>query len=468
MDRDPRIEPFVEVMQRDGLPAAAIRSFLLHLERYLSGERGLLPEAAIEPVTELEDLDALPPPTPAAREALARTVVIKLNGGLGTSMGLHHAKSLLPVKEGLTFLDLIARQVLGLRARLGMQLPLLLMNSFRTDAESLESLATYRDLQVEGLPLSFLQSRVPRILEEDLTPAPLRFPGDDAWCPPGHGDLYTSLGTSGLLDRLLGAGYEYAFASNADNLGAVVEPSILGYMVESRATFLMEAADRTAADRKGGHLCRLRDGSLALRETAQIAPGEEHLFQDIERHRFFNTNNLWFHLPTLKELLERHGGFLPLDTIVNRKTLDPSDPSSPPVVQLETAMGAAISLFPRATALRVPRSRFSPVKTTDDLLAVRSDAYTLTEDARVVLDPGREAPPRVRLDPRFYKLLEPFEDRFARGVPSLLRCSSLHVEGNVFFGAGVVARGEVSILAGEAAVTLPDGITLTGTRRLSA
>ena len=467
MERDPRIEPFVEVMERDGLPEAAIRSFVFHLDRFFRGERGLLREAEIDPVEALPDMEALPQPGAAAREALQRTAVLKLNGGLGTSMGLDRAKSLLPVRAGRSFLDLIARQVLALRERAGLPVPLLLMNSFRTEADSLEALSAWPGLAAGDLPLSFLQNRVPRILEEDLSPAPLRFPGDGAWCPPGHGDLYTALGTTGLLDRLLGEGFEYAFVSNADNLGAVLEPVILGHLVETGATFLMEAADRTPADRKGGHLCRLPDGRLALRETAQVAPGEEETFQDVTRHRHFNTNNLWIHLPTLHRLLAEHGGFLPLDTIVNRKTLDPADPGSPRVIQLETAMGAAVSLFPGASALRVPRSRFSPVKTTADLLAVRSDAYRLTEDGRVVLDPRREAPPRVELDPRFYRLLARFEERFPHGPPSLLWCTSFRVEGNVFFGPRVTARGRAEVLAGEEPASVPAGTVLEGTLRLS-
>jgi len=462
-----RIEPFVEVMERDGLPEPAIRSFVLHLERFLSGERGVLPEASLEPVQELVDLEELDAPPVPAPEVLERTVVVKLNGGLGTSMGLQGAKSLLSVRDGLTFLDLIARQVLALRKDTGLGIPLLLMNSFRTEEDSLRRLASYPELQAGDLPLSFLQNRVPRILEEELLPAPLRYPGEEGWCPPGHGDLYTALGSSGLLERLLGAGFTCAFVSNADNLGAVLEPAIARHMESSGATFLMEVADRTPADRKGGHLCRLADGRLALRETAQVLPGEEEFFQDISRHRYFNTNNLWIHLPTLRELLDAHGGFLPLDTIVNRKTLDPADPTSPRVVQLETAMGAAISLFPGAAAIRVPRSRFSPVKTTDDLLAVRSDAYVLTADSRVVLDPRRPAPPQVRLDGRYHRLLDDFEERFSRGIPSLLECASLRVEGNVHFGRAVVVRGEAVVRAGDAPATVPDGTVIEGELELS-
>jgi UTP--glucose-1-phosphate uridylyltransferase len=256
-------------------------------------------------------------------------------------------------------------------------------------------------------------------------------------------------------------GIEYAFVSNADNLGAALDPSLLGFMAASGFDFMMETADRTAADRKGGHLCQLRDGRLALRESAQCPPEEAEAFQDVSRHRYFNTNNLWIHLPTLNRLLEEHGGFLPLPTVVNRKTLDPRDPSSPAVFQLETAMGTAISLFPKAAAVRVPRRRFSPVKNTNDLLGVRSDAYDLNEEGRIVLSAGRSAPPVIRLDERFFKMIDSFEKRFPKGTPSLRNCHSLSVEGDVTFGSGVVIEGEVIIRA-QSKVTVPDGSVFSG------
>jgi UTP--glucose-1-phosphate uridylyltransferase len=278
-----------------------------------------------------------------------------------------------------------------------------------------------------------------------------------AWCPPGHGDLYTALTTSGVLDRLLDRGVRYAFVSNADNLGAVVDAPLLGSMIERGADFMMEAADRTPADRKGGHLCRLRDGRLALRESAQRPADEADEFQDVELYRYFNTNNLWIRLEALRSLLDTHDGVLPLDTIVNRKTLDPRDPSSPEVLQLETAMGAALSLFDRAVAVRVPRRRFSPVKTTSDLLGVRSDAYELGDDWRITLRPEREAPPNIDLDDRYFKLIDDFEARFTYGVPSLRRCDALTVEGDVWFGADVEVRGAVRISTDGIRAVVPSG-----------
>jgi UTP--glucose-1-phosphate uridylyltransferase len=384
--------------------------------------------------------------------------VLRLNGGLGTSMGLTAAKSLLEAKDGLSFLDVIARQVLALRDEHDARLPLVLMDSFSTRAASLAALEHYAQLRAD-VPPDFLQNKEPKIRVDDLMP--VEWPPDPAleWCPPGHGDLYVALVTSGMLAELLERGYEYAFVANSDNLGAVLEPRILAWLRAERIPFLMEVTDRTEADRKGGHLARRReDGRLVLRETAQTPEEDLEALQDIARHRYVNTNNLWLDLRALDAAMRERDGVLGLPMIRNEKTVDPSDKSSPAVYQLETAMGAAIEVFEGARALRVPRGRFAPVKTTDDLLALRSDAYQLDGGARVTLAPEREGRvPFVALDSDYFKLMRDFEARFPDGPPSLVGCDRLVVEGDVHFGAGVVVRGDVTVRE-----DVPDGTLLEG------
>ena len=459
----------IEKMRAAGAPAGVIESFRRYYERLRAGDTGVLAESDLEPVEDLPEVGELPAVGELARRepgggsALDAAVVIKLNGGLGTSMGLSGPKSLLKVKDGLSFLDIIVRQVLDLRRRSGARVPLVLMNSFATREETLAELERHPEISAD-VPPEFVQNRVPKIARADLQP--VSWPPDPAleWAPPGHGDLYTAIATSGMLDTLLGRGYRYAFVSNSDNLGAVFEPRILAWLAYERIPFLMEVTERTATDRKGGHLARLRCDGLALRETAQVQEADLDAFQDIGRHRFFNTNNLWLDLQALAAELDRQGCALDLPLIVNPKTVDPSDPSSPAVIQLETAMGQAIQVFDGARALRVPRRRFAPVKTTSDLLAVRSDAYRLTDEAHVELAPQRgDSPPVIELDPPFYKLLGDFETRFSAGPPSLVACDELTVIGDVSFGAGVVVRGTVAIEhRGESQLRIADGTVLEG------
>jgi len=433
-----------------GVATAAIEAFLAGVEKVAAGERGQIPESTITPVEELPSLEALPAAGGESAELLNQLAIIKLNGGLGTSMGLEQAKSLIKVKGEDTFLDLIAKQILHLRVKSGAQkLAFYLMDSFSTQADTLAYLKKYPTLAIDG-ELDFLQSKVPKLEAATLLPVSWPVAPDLEWCPPGHGDLYPSLLSCGLLDRLLGRGIKFLFVSNSDNLGATVDLRLLNYFAASGNSFLMEVATRTAADRKGGHLARRReDGRLLLRESAQCLAQDEAQFQDITRHRFFNTNNLWIRLDHVKAELEKRGGVLPLALITNSKTVDPRDAGSPKVIQIESAMGAAIECFAKTGAVLVPRSRFAPVKTTSDLLALRSDAYRLTEDYLLILDESRHGqPPVIDLDSKQYKLLADFEAAFPHGAPSLVECESLKVVGKRIFPANLVLRGKVE-LAGE-------------------
>jgi UTP--glucose-1-phosphate uridylyltransferase len=308
------------------------------------------------------------------------------------------------------------------------------------------------------VPLDFVQGKVPKLLADSFEP--VDWPADPAleWAPPGHGDVYVSLATSGMLGELLGRGYRYLFLSNSDNLGAVLDPRILGWFAAEGLPFLSESTDRTESDRKGGHLARRRDdGGLVLRETAQTTDEDAAAFEDISRHRFFNCNNIWVDLEALERTLAERGGVLGLPMIVNSKTVDPTDSSSPAVLQLETAMGAAIGVFEGAAALRVPRTRFAPVKTTNQLLVVRSDAYSLAEDWTV--QAAADPLPLVSLDSDYYKLIGDFDARFPAGAPSLLHCRRLEVSGDVTFGHDIAVKGSVRL---EGPRSIPDGEVLEG------
>src|SRR3989440_11766576 len=198
-------------------------------------------------------------------------------------MGLERAKSLLPVKDGLTFLDLIAKQVLHLRTTYRVPLRFLLMNSFSTSRDTLDALQKYPEV---GKPksLELMQNQVPKVDAETLRPVSWPENPQLEWCPPGHGDIYPSLLGSGWLDRLLSEGVKYLFVSNSDNLGATLDLNLLNFFADSDKPFLMEVAERTASDRKGGHVAA-RKGKLLLRESAQCPEADTASFQDIQRHR---------------------------------------------------------------------------------------------------------------------------------------------------------------------------------------
>lgn len=432
---------------------SAIDVFSHYYKELESGATGLIKEETIRPLEHPALLSEATVDDGEAREALSKTVMIKLNGGLGTSMGMDKAKSLLPVRDGQTFLDLIVEQVRQARRQYGVSLPLVLMNSFRTQDDTLAALAEHDDIAVDGLPLDFLQNQEPKLLVSDLTPVAWDADPSLEWCPPGHGDLYTALIASGVLQKLLDVGYRYASVSNSDNLGAAPDATLAGWFAASGAPYAAEVCTRTPADRKGGHLAvRKSDDQLILRDTAQTAEEEMHYFTDEHRHPFFHTNNLWFDLEKVLATLQERDAILGLPLIRNSKFVDPADSSSPEVFQIETAMGAAVEVFEGATAIGVGRERFLPVKTTNDLLLLRSDVYDIAADGR--LEMQQRSAPLVELDPAYYKKIDDFEQRFANGAPSLKKARSLTVSGDWSFGRGVSVEDD-AVLEGGGEV--PDG-----------
>jgi UTP--glucose-1-phosphate uridylyltransferase len=448
-------------MQGAGVEQTAIDVFSHYYRQLETGATGVIREDSISPLPDPPSLAELAVPDDQAREALSRTVILKLNGGLGTSMGMDRAKSLLPVRDGRSFLDLIVAQVLAARSRYGVSLPLLLMDSFRTRSDTLAALARYADLPVAGLPQDFLQNQEPKLLTEDLSPVTWDADPTLEWCPPGHGDIYTALLGTGILEALLEQGYRYAATSNSDNLGAAPNATLAGWFAASGAPYAAEVCPRTPADLKGGHLAvRRADGRLILREVAQTAPEDMADYTDPDRHRYFHTNNLWFDLQALHAALVERKSVLGLPLIRNVKNVDPADKTSPEVFQIETAMGAAIEVFEGATAIVVGRDRFLPVKTTNDLLLVRSDAYDVDDLGRLLLAVPRA--PFIDLDPAHYRTVAEFDARFPAGPPSLREASSLTVRGDWRFGADVVVRGEVALDPGEGQQQVPDGTVLSG------
>lgn len=447
-------------MRSAGVGEQAMAVFANYHGQLQSGHSGTIPEETIEPLTEVPVLDEVRAGDDDRREALARTVVLKLNGGLGTSMGMSGPKSLVPVRDGLTFLDIVVGQLRSVREQYDVDLPLLLMNSFSTQQATRAALESYPDLPVGDLPLEIVQNKEPKLTVDELAPVSWPANPDLEWCPPGHGDVYVSLLQSGVLDQLRERGFEYLFLSNIDNLGAVVDPDIAAWLRADGVPYAAEVCERTHNDRKGGHLAvRKSDGRLVLRDNGAVVPGEMDFFQDTELHPTFHTNNLWVSIEALHARLTATDGVLGLPMIANHKTVDPTDKTSTPVIQIESAMGSAIEVFDGARAIMTPRRRFRPVKTTNELLLLQSDLYALTDAFELSSQVAGEDP-YVDLGPA-YTFIDDFSARFPKGAPSLRECTTLRLRGDLTFGADIRCVGDVDVVADTPAV-VPDGAVLTG------
>jgi UTP--glucose-1-phosphate uridylyltransferase len=429
---------FIDKMKKENLPQVVIDAFTYYYEQVIQGSTGMISDKEIRPVNpeEIADIASLSSYASAGQTALDQAVLIVLNGGLGTSMGLTGPKSLLKVRDDKTFLQIIIEQAAALGTRLAF------MNSFNTHAATQSAVEA---LKPENPPRFFLQNKFPKILRE--TYAPVYWPENPEmeWNPPGHGEIYTALATSGLLEDFLKEGTRYALIVNADNLGATMHPALLGYFVTNGFPFMMEVAQRTPMDMKGGHIARHGNGRLILREIAQCPREDLAAFQDIQHYRYFNVNSLWVDLQALASLLNQNG-VIQLPMILNPKTVDPRNPDSPAVYQIETAMGAAISLFEGAKAVEVSDIRFRPVKKCAELLAMRSDCFVFQPDGILVPNPDRRlATIQIKLDPAYYGKIDDFEQRFAQGVPSLIDCEALTIKGDVRFEKEVMIRGSIRI-----------------------
>jgi len=383
---------------------------------------------------------------------LNKLVVLKLNGGLGTTMGCVGPKSAIEVHSRSSFLDLTVQQIEHLNKTHNSNVPLVLMNSFNTHAMTQKILRKYQNhkIQIE----TFNQSRYPRIYKETLLPLPNDIDGSlNDWYPPGHGDVFPSLVNSGLLDKFLADGKEYLFISNVDNLGATVDLKIVKYLVDSNDEYIMEVTDKTRADIKGGTLIEY-EGKPKLLEIAQVPENKVDEFKSIKKFKIFNTNNLWVRLDAIKRLVDSNV-LNEMDIIQNHKSVNGVG-----VIQLERAAGAAMQYFQKAQGINVPRSRFLPVKSCSDLFIVQSNLYSLSNGS-LVMNPARQFPtaPLVKLGEDFNKV-ENYKKRF-KSIPNMLELDHLTVSGDVTFGAGVTLAGTVIIVANHGSrIDIPDGAIL--------
>nr|WDR24502.1 UDP-glucose pyrophosphorylase [Platycodon grandiflorus] len=430
--------------------------FINLVSRYLSGEAQHVEWSKIQTPTDeivvpYDTLASVPEGSSETKKLLDKLVVLKLNGGLGTTMGCTGPKSVIEVRNGLTFLDLIVIQIESLNTKYGCNVPLLLMNSFNTHDDTLKIVEKYSNSKIEIH--TFNQSQFPRLVVDEFLPLPSKGnAGKDGWYPPGHGDVFPALVNSGKLDTLLSQGKEYVFVANSDNLGAVVDLKILHHLIQNKNEYCMEVTPKTLADVKGGTLISY-EGKVQLLEIAQVPDEHVNEFKSIEKFKIFNTNNLWVNLSAIKRLVQADA--LKMEIIPNPKEVDGIK-----VLQLETAAGAAIKFFDHSIGINVPRSRFLPVKATSDLLLVQSDLYSIS-DGYVTRNTARTNPanPSIELGPEFKKVGN-FLSRF-KSIPSIIELDSLKVSGDVYFGSSVVLKGKV-VIAAKSGVKLeiPDGAVL--------
>lgn len=375
-------------------------------------------------IVKYEDLEESADP----KDLLSKLAVLKLNGGLGTTMGCHGSKSAIQVKKGQNFLDMSIKQVQDLNKQHGVKVPFILMNSFNTDKETIALTKQYKDI------IMFNQPKHPRIDSKTH----MIIEGDERYYPAGHGEMLIAIVKTGVLDELIEKGKEYVFVSNVDNLAATVDLKILEYLQKNNIDFGMEVTEKTKADVKGGTLINY-DGKLKLLEIAQVPEEYKKEFKSIDKFKIFNTNSVWINLRALKIAIEKG---MDLDIIRNEKRVEGKS-----VIQLETAVGAAVKFFERNCGILVPRSRFVPVKSCSDLFLLRSSLYE-DKNGVISMTPKRNIPslPSVRLIGSNFSDIKGYEE-CVQSEPDIVDMESLVLAGNVVIQKNVTLKGEVIICA---------------------
>ena len=446
------LSEFKKALKPFGLSDEAQSEFLHLFTRFKQSEANSVEWDSIQSpdpsrLISYETLNA--PDDTQTTDALSRLAVCKLNGGLGTSMGCAGPKSSIAVKDGQSFMDLILLQLEHIGKTRKVNIPLLLMNSFHTHQVTLKLL--------EGRKTSFSiecfeQNRFLRIDKDTDQPLDPNLVGEDAWYPPGHGDIYSCLKEQGLMDRLLSEGKELLFVSNADNLGAVADPMIAHTMLANDIPYVMEMTPKTPADIKGGTLYEDSVGKLHLLELAQVPQKHVDEFCSTRKFTVFNTNNIWINLRHLKNRLKQ--GSMDLNLIVNEKQV-----VGRPIIQLETAIGTGLESFDGAKGLVVGRDRFFPVKNTSDLMLIQSGLFVF-EDGRMKRCPtlNQKALPLIAWKAPFTDL-EEFQKRVPI-IPDMSELESLEMEGDVTFEGEVSLKGRVILAGNDKPVRIPSGTCL--------
>lgn len=440
-----KLQPFIKKMldEQPPLHPTAINQFsdlFFQLELGLKNSftsKDLMPVSLKDPVMipfeEVQNFNYV------GNNLIDQLVVLKLNGGLGTTMGCTFAKSCITIdtEKSWTFLHYIQHQIDSFNKIRQTHIPIWYLNSYKTHRETEKVLGANQFN-------SLIQNKFPRI--DNSLPfqrIPFTYPNEpeEDWNPPGHGDIYTVMEISNWLTDQLKANKKFVFISNSDNLGATPDLGILGLMAARNIDFLMETTPKTEADRKGGSLIYNKN-KINLVEIAQIDQSDPEAMDIFQSLPVFNTNNIWISIPKLLELIQDKA--IQPTLIQNTKNI-----LEKPVIQLESAMGAAIKSFENAASLVVPRNRFIPVKSTSDLLLLQSDYYIKDEFGIIRIHPERPAAirdiiPAIKLG-RSYQTTSDFHKRIPT-VPSMMLVTQLELEGEVWFEPQVKLIGAITIV----------------------
>jgi len=458
--------PKPEELHQIGLSPEDAQGFISMCQRYISEHQSLKenlskpnsPSKIQPPPEDLFKRLSKTPQTPPQKiaEYLSKIVVLKLNGGMGTTMGLDIPRCALPLSGDKIFLDVIVRQIENLNNQFKVNIPLVLMNSRHQNAEVLELLDRYSSSNVKIH--TFVQSCYPRLspVTWSITAKqPYSQATAENWYPPGSGDVFESFKKSGLLEKFLKEGKEYVFTSNVENLGAIIgrdEFRVLNEVFATKMNLVLEVTERNPTDFRGGILVHDQTNNKPFVVQMSQIPKKKRNYFGPKSFRYWNTNNIWVKLDELHSHLEKSGLKLPVSKNIKNG-----------FIQFETYAGSAIKDFQNTIALIVPRTRFREIKTTSNLFTLQSNLFNLVNGAYLLPNDIRAAQgfselPVVRFDTEHFGNIDDYKKRFPSITTlNILELEHLNVAGDVTFGFGIKLVGSVIIVAEDTKkIKIPD------------
>ena len=266
----------------------------------------------------------------------------------------------MPVREGRSFLGLAVDNARQVAADAGGRIPILLMNSFATDAATKQHFTENENF---GAPADDIE-HFTQFVQLRMTEKGELFrldSGELAPFGPGHGDFAPAIRASGCLQRFLEAGGKYVFVRNVDNLGALADPAVLGHHIRSGKQITCELAPKVDGD-VGGAPYLYRD-RVQLVEQIRYPEGFDASVVDV-----FNCNTITFSADALTDPIEL-GRYFVQKNVEGRKA-----------VQIEHLIGEMTAHLP-TNYLKIlrdgPHSRFLPIKKPDELQTLRPEIDAL-------------------------------------------------------------------------------------------
>ncbi|WVZ19020.1 hypothetical protein V8G54_006342 [Vigna mungo] len=342
-------------------------------------------------------LTPLPEDTEETKKLLDKFVVLKINGAQGRNMDLDGPKSAINISDGQTFLDMIINQIEMLNSKYGCRVPLLLFDKNDIGDTSLKVLEKYSKSSVEVHTLKPGESGELKLSGEHSSKEEMH-PFDEA-------EVFRSLMTGGTLDSLLSQGKEYILVLKSDNVATIVDPNILNHLMINDIEYCMEVTPNQ---------------SFNLILTAMKFKLSSIFVRVLSCAVIFKHMKMWVSLRAIKRFVDAD--------------------------ELKQEKPSVFKFFGNVIGVSVPESRFFPLDVTSDLLLLQSDLYTCREGV-LTRNPARtnHSNPVIDLGPEFEKISD-FQSRF-KSIPSIIELDSLRVRGDVWFGANITLKVQLTFLS---------------------